>query len=285
MKRTNAFGQAAAVTLCLLLVLSLNAAAANVSPYADKTMVEAGGEVVVTVSLDSDLSGITNFQYSLYFDSSLFERMSVAIGPACAGTQVSGLKNDARGSFYGISFVDTTSLGVDIRAGMIAALTFKAKSDIPEDRNSSFTLEKGSLMDTTWTQVEDGDVSGSPISVTVTFVPPPAPACAVGALTVLSTAGEVLSAVPAGDFLVTVPVTKTAGEGDCLVFLAAYGAAGQFRGLMYVELEDVPEEGTVKITLPVENDGGDIARLKAFCVASFADLTPLGEAAAFPAGD
>ena len=39
----------------------------------------------------------------------------------------------------------------------------------------------------------------------------------------------------------------------------------------------------MKVTLPVKNDGGGIASLKAFCVASFGNLTPLGEAVAFPA--
>ena len=112
---------------------------------------------------------------------------------------------------------------------------------------------------------------------------PAVPAYSVGPLTVRSADGSALSAIPAEDFLVTVPVTKTAGEGDCLVFLAAYGSAGQFRGLLYVQLEDVPEGATVKVTLPVENAGGGIASLKAFCVASFGNLTPLGEAAAFPA--
>ena len=121
-------------------------------------------------------------------------------------------------------------------------------------------------------------------TVTVTNVTPtPEPAYAVGPLTVRSPEGAVLSAIPAGDFLVTVPVTKTAGEGDCLVFLAAYGASGQFRGLLYVQLEDVPEGAAVKVTLPAENAGGGIGSLKAFCVASFGNLTPLGEAAAFPA--
>ena len=121
------------------------------------------------------------------------------------------------------------------------------------------------------------------VAVTVTGAAPVTASYSLGALSLHGKDGESLAAIPAKDFLVTVPVTKTAGEGDCLVFLAAYGESGQFRGLLYVQLEDVPEGATVKVTLPVKNTDGSIASLKAFCVASFGNLTPLGEAAAFPA--
>ena len=162
------------LVLALALSLSLGVSAANVTPAADPTTVAAGEEVTVTVSLDNSLSGITNFQYSLYFDSDLFEMTSAAVGTACPSAQITGLKSDSNGSFYGISFVDATSLGVDIQAGVIATLTFTAKSDVTADASAAFTLVKGSLMDTTWTQVDDGAVSDGTISVTVTPAAAPA---------------------------------------------------------------------------------------------------------------
>ena len=64
--------------------------------------------------------------------------------------------------------------------------------------------------------------------------------------------------------------------------LAAYSASGQFKGLLYVEVEDVPVGATVKVTLPVDNAAGEIARLKAFAIASFATFTPLGASVGFP---
>lgn len=48
-------------------------------------------------------------------------------------------------------------------------------------------------------------------------------------------------------------------------------------------MEDVPVGATVKVTLPVDNTGGGIARLKAFPIASFANPTPLGAGATFGA--
>ena len=107
----------------------------------------------------------------------------------------------------------------------------------------------------------------------------------VGALEVRDAGGAAQSAIPAESFLVTVPVTRLAGEGSCMVLLASYTADGQFLGkLMYVSLEGAPVGTTVKVTLFVDNAGGRVGRLKAFCVSSFLDMTPLSVASAFPAG-
>lgn len=104
----------------------------------------------------------------------------------------------------------------------------------------------------------------------------------LGVLTVRDTSGQPLSAIPSGSFLVTVPVTKQEAGGDALILLAAYTANGQYRGLMYVSVEDVPAGATVKVTLPVENANKDIAQLKAFAVAGFGSFTPISPASVFP---
>lgn len=105
----------------------------------------------------------------------------------------------------------------------------------------------------------------------------------LGPLTVRDEGGAVLDTLTAGSLLVTVPVTKGEMGGDALVLLAAYTAAGQHRGLLYVALEDVPPGATVKVTFPVDNTGGDVAQLKAFTVADFGDFTPVSPASVFPA--
>ena len=104
----------------------------------------------------------------------------------------------------------------------------------------------------------------------------------IGSLVIRDGEGEPLDSIPEGSFQVTVPITRQVTDSDALVFLAAYTAEGRYRGLMYVSLEDMSENGTVKVTLPVENPTGDIASLKAFAVSSFKDLTPMGPASAFP---
>ena len=104
----------------------------------------------------------------------------------------------------------------------------------------------------------------------------------INSLTVRNSSGNVLSTIPDGPFLVTVSVTNTASSATPIVFLAAYDSDGKYQGLMYVSVEESTGT-TVKITLPVENSGGAIQQLKAFVVASFADMTPLGTAVSFPA--
>ncbi len=100
-------------------------------------------------------------------------------------------------------------------------------------------------------------------------------------ITIRDNDGTALSAIPAGRCLATISITNVASEGNTLVFLAAYTAEGQYQGMMWVSIEDLPVGATSKITLPVENSDGKIANLKAFSIASFTDITPLGEAVSF----
>ena len=68
-----------------------------------------------------------------------------------------------------------------------------------------------------------------------------------------------------------------------VIVLAQYNGKGDFKGMMYIQSEDVPMGSTIKLSVPVDNTIGDIARLKAFCLESFASLIPMGNAVNFPA--
>ncbi|MBE7004677.1 MAG: Ig domain-containing protein [Ruminococcaceae bacterium] len=105
----------------------------------------------------------------------------------------------------------------------------------------------------------------------------------IGEMTVRDANGTALTAIPRGSFLVTIPITKLTEGGNTTVMLASYTVSGQFKGLLYANIEDVPVGATVKITLPVDNSKGDIALLKAFTIASFSNPVPIGAAASFPA--
>ena len=107
----------------------------------------------------------------------------------------------------------------------------------------------------------------------------------IGPLIVRDTGGIELMAIPAGSFLVTVPITNQTASGDAVVLLASYTTAGQYRGLMYVAIKNATEGATVEVTLPVDNAAVDIAKLKAFAIPSFGDPTPLGPASVFPAAE
>lgn len=104
----------------------------------------------------------------------------------------------------------------------------------------------------------------------------------IGQLSIRNTGGTELTAIPTGSFLVTIPITKQNDGEDAMVFLASYTARGQFNGLIYVAMKNVSLGGTVEVTLPVDNTMGDIASLKAFAVASFSNMSPLGPASVFP---
>jgi len=103
----------------------------------------------------------------------------------------------------------------------------------------------------------------------------------INSITVRNNDGTVLSEIPSGSCLATVSITNLASEGNTLVFLAAYTSTGQYQGMMWVSVEDLPIGATIKVTLPVDNADGKIENLKAFTVASFSNLTPLGEAVSF----
>ena len=104
-------------------------------------------------------------------------------------------------------------------------------------------------------------------------------------LVVRTESGDPLTAIPSGSFLVTVPITKQTAGGDAMILLAAYTKTGQYRGLMYVAIKNATVGATVEVTLPVKNETGDIATLKAFAIPSFGNMTPLGPASVFPTGE
>ena len=64
------------LAVVLLLSLSVNALAAEMTPTANKNTLSAGEEVVVTISLNEDIKDIVTMNYKLYFDNSVFELVS-----------------------------------------------------------------------------------------------------------------------------------------------------------------------------------------------------------------
>ena len=110
----------------------------------------------------------------------------------------------------------------------------------------------------------------------------PLPVYRLNRITIQDSAGKTLTAIPSSSFLATLSVTNIASADSPTIMLAAYTAAGQYAGLFYVTLKS-PVGGTIEATVPVDNSGGNIAQLKAFAIASFADMTPLGSPVTFPA--
>ncbi|MBQ1264398.1 MAG: hypothetical protein IIY04_03165, partial [Oscillospiraceae bacterium] len=104
----------------------------------------------------------------------------------------------------------------------------------------------------------------------------------INEITIKDTSGNSLSEIPQDDFLATVSFTNVSSNEDVVIVLAQYTEAGAFRGLLYIQSEDIPTGSTLKLSIPVDNSKGNVARLKAFCLASFESMVPIGNAASFP---
>ena len=100
-------------------------------------------------------------------------------------------------------------------------------------------------------------------------------------ITVLDGAGNPLQELPAERLLVTVTVRHLKESGSGTVMLAQYDEKGRYQGLLWLTLEEMPQDMTLKVTLPVDNTGGSIAQLKVFLVESLLSPAPVGEAISF----
>ena len=100
-------------------------------------------------------------------------------------------------------------------------------------------------------------------------------------ITVLDGAGNPLQELPAERLLVTVAVRHLKESGGGTVMLAQYDERGRYQGLLWLTLEEMPQDMTLKVTLPVDNTGGSIAQLKVFLVESLLSPAPVGEAISF----
>ncbi len=134
------------LAVVLLLSLSVNALAAEMTPTADKNTLSAGEEVVVTISLDEDIKDIVTLNYKLYFDDSVFELTKTEqVNPSI--NVAAGKDTDKDGTFYNISCMDVLSEGITIARGDLCRLTFRAKTDLTENKESSFRLVFDNAMD------------------------------------------------------------------------------------------------------------------------------------------
>ena len=104
----------------------------------------------------------------------------------------------------------------------------------------------------------------------------------IDSLTVSDSNGKSLTSIPSKKMLVTIGLTKLIDIDDTVVFLAGYSGEGRMESLMWVKVENLSQNGSLKVTLPVDNTLGDIASLKVFTIGGFDDPTPLGAAVAFP---
>ena len=176
-----------ALILALALLLSATAMA-SVLPEADKTLLQAGETVQVTVKLDAPIEGVYGMSYKLYFDQNVFDYdfNASAAGDAISGVQASvKAMTDAEGKQYVlIQYVDLTAQGQTVAAGSLYTLAFTAKSEVTSDAPATFLLQKGKVRDTSRNEIT-GDAVEVPadkasLTVTVQAAPSTEPTLALG---------------------------------------------------------------------------------------------------------
>ncbi len=97
----------------------------------------------------------------------------------------------------------------------------------------------------------------------------------------VTAAGEPVQELCAGELLVSIAVRHMQGDSGAVVMLAQYDAEGRYQGLLWLTLDEMPLDMALKVTLPVDNNDGKIANLKAFVVSSILSPVPMGSAVSF----
>lgn len=149
------------VILLLAMIIALSSVgfawAATVTPTAFKSDVKKGDTVTVILQIDEAMSHVTQFEYNLYYDDTEYVLASNEKGEACLLAQISLLKDteETHRKFYSVSFVDATSKGITVNAGMLWSLTFTALKDASVD---GFTLRRAGMLDDSWVDPMDGTV-------------------------------------------------------------------------------------------------------------------------------
>lgn len=130
--------------------------------------------------------------------------------------------------------------------------------------------------------IEPGDETYAPARIEWTLTVAKKEEYKINSITIRDTSGNELDSIPDSNFLATISITNILSGNDTMVILARYTKTGEFKGLMYVSVEDVPIGSTIKLSLPIDNTKGEVAKLKAFSLASFNSLAPLGLSVSFP---
>lgn len=158
----------AILMIALVLSLGTTAFAYEVSQEMDETEIESGEDVVVTLTLDETMEAVTSFQVNLYYDAELFTLQSSENGEAHASMTITdAAKTDANGTYYAVSVIDPSSMGITVNAGKVYTLVFVANGDVQEGEGV-FTLTAEVWDASFGTEPMDVDVSDA---MTVTIIP------------------------------------------------------------------------------------------------------------------
>lgn len=164
------------ILLTIAMIISLIPAvfAADVptmSTTVDKTEVQPGDTITLTLSIDKTITNLNNWEWAIYFDKDAYVKTSGALESGCmSGTGTTGAVGDnvdiLGKNAIRVSGLSTTGDPVTLNAGKIATVTFTATENITAD-NARIEVKTEALPD--YDTLEDNDVNltGNVIDVTV----------------------------------------------------------------------------------------------------------------------
>ena len=164
------------ILLTIAMIISLIPAvfAADVptmSTTVDKTEVQPGDTITLTLSIDKTITNLNNWEWAIYFDKTAYVKTSGELEPGCmSGTGTTGAVGDnvdiLGKNAIRVSGLSTTGDPVTLNTGKIATVTFMATENITAE-NARIEVKTEALPDYDTLKDNDVKLTGNIIDVTV----------------------------------------------------------------------------------------------------------------------
>lgn len=164
------------ILLTIAMIISLIPAvfAADVptmSTTVDKTEVQPGDTITLTLSIDKTITNLNNWEWAIYFDKTAYVKTSGELEPGCmSGMGTTGAVGDnvdiLGKNAIRVSGLSTTGDPVTLNAGKIATVTFMATENITAE-NARIEVKTEALPDYDTLKDNDVKLTGNIIDVTV----------------------------------------------------------------------------------------------------------------------
>lgn len=141
------------------------------STTVDKTEVQPGDTITLTLSIDKTITNLNNWEWAIYFDKTAYVKTSGELEPGCmSGTGTTGTVGDnvdiLGKNAIRVSGLSTTGDPVTLNAGKIATVTFTATENITAE-NARIEVKTEALPDYDTLKDNDVKLTGNIIDVTV----------------------------------------------------------------------------------------------------------------------
>ena len=164
------------ILLTIAMIISLIPAVFAVdvptmSTTVDKTEVQPGDTITLTLSIDKTITNLNNWEWAIYFDKTAYVKTSGELEPGCmSGTGTTGAVGDnvdiLGKNAIRVSGLSTTGDPVTLNAGKIATVTFTATENITAE-NARIEVKTEALPDYDTLKDNDVKLTGNIIDVTV----------------------------------------------------------------------------------------------------------------------